>query len=129
MNSMLFYLLLISICFALTVVLLSSLSIKYPRIGFYLRLSLSWVSLVLCACYGVIASLVLRIVGYGGLSQWTVARCFKWTMYYTTGIEFVVQNEEYLSARPAVFIGNHQTSVALHRCLGVELLPSDLEPC
>ena len=73
-----------------------------------------------CASYGVVASLALRAVGYSGLSQWTVARAFKWTMWLTTGITFRVLDsgkteggrrggEEALLTRPAVFVGNHQT--------------------
>jgi len=42
-----------------------------------------------------------------------VARAFKWTMWLTTGVEFVLQDEEHLATRPAVFIGNHQTYVGL----------------
>lgn len=74
----------------------------------------------MCALYGVFASLALRAVGYGGLSQWTVARAFKWTMRLFTGVTFSVTEsgkveggrrggEEALLTRPAVLIGNHQT--------------------
>jgi lysophosphatidate acyltransferase len=76
--------------------------------------------LIVCASYGVVASIVLRCVGYGGLSQWTVARAFKWSMWMTTGVTFRVGEggkteggrrggDEALSERPAVFVGNHQT--------------------
>jgi len=79
---------------------------------FAARLIASWFALLLCACYGVVASIVLRVVGYGGLSQWTTARAFKWTMWFLTGVEFVVRDKEGgLSARPAVFVGNHQTEL------------------
>lgn len=83
-----------------------------PNSSFYYRTLLSFASLVVCAAYGTVASAILRIVGYGGLSQWTVARSFKWTMWLTTGVEFVIQDEEHLRTRPAVFIGNHQTYVS-----------------
>lgn len=73
-----------------------------------------------CASYGVVAAIVLRLVGYGGLSQWTVARAFKHTMWWTTGVTFRVIEDgkvengrrggaEALLTRPAVFVGNHQT--------------------
>ena len=66
--------------------------------------------MILCACYGVIASIVLRLAGYGGLSQWTTARAFKWTMWCLVGVTFEVVDEKgYLETRPAVFVGNHQT--------------------
>jgi lysophosphatidate acyltransferase len=80
----------------------------------------SAVCLSICASYGVVASIILRLTGYGGLSQWTVARAFKWTMWFTTGVTFRVIDsgreeggrrggEEALLTRPAVFVGNHQT--------------------
>lgn len=77
--------------------------------------------LTLCASYGVFASLFLRAIGYGGLSQWTVGRAFKWSMWLTTGVTFRVDEaggreeggrrggKEALETRPAVFVGNHQT--------------------
>ena len=100
------YLLLIT---ALPVICLFGLSPKMPAAGFYARVLLSLASLIFCAAYGVVASIILRITGYGGLSQWTVARCFKWMMRFAVGVEFVVQDAEHLKARPAVLIGNHQT--------------------
>jgi len=76
----------------------------------------SMIMMIICAMYGVFASIFLRLVGYGGLSQWTVARAFKWTMWLTTGVTFRVMDsgkpgggEEALLTRPAVFVGNHQT--------------------
>ncbi|KAL1977484.1 hypothetical protein VTN31DRAFT_343 [Thermomyces dupontii] len=87
-------------------------SIKFPKAGFVARCLSSYASLVVCATYGVVASLVLRAVGYGRVSQWATARSFKWVMRYTTGVRFeVVEGEKYLSTRPAVFIGNHQTEL------------------
>lgn len=71
----------------------------------------SMIMMSVCALYGVFASIFLRTVGYGGLSQWTVARAFKWSMWWTTGVTFRVTNnggEEALLTRPAVFLGNHQ---------------------
>jgi lysophosphatidate acyltransferase len=109
MSTLLFYLTLPLQTVALTAFLLHSLSSLWPPAAFYSRAILSFSCLVFCACYGVFASVALRIVGYGGLSQYTVARAFKWTMWLTTGVEFVLQDEEHLATRPAVFIGNHQT--------------------
>jgi lysophosphatidate acyltransferase len=72
-----------------------------------------------CALYGTLVAIPLRIVGYGGLIQWTVARAFKWCMWYGTGVSFNVTGsmrkegaftgEDALKDRPAVFVGNHQT--------------------
>ncbi|CAO2652131.1 Nn.00g004140.m01.CDS01 [Neocucurbitaria sp. VM-36] len=77
--------------------------------------------LLVCAFYGMFASIALRLVGYGGLSQWTVGRAFKWTMWLATGVTFRVSGsmkatgsgngEDALKERPAVFVGNHQTEL------------------
>jgi lysophosphatidate acyltransferase len=98
--------------FALTVSLYM-LSTIIPVAGFFARLLAAYVCLIACASYGVIISILLRLVGYGGISQWAVARAFKYTMKYTTGVGFSIEDpNNYLNTtRPAVFIGNHQTEL------------------
>lgn len=81
----------------------------------------AFILMTISASYGVVASIVLRLVGYGGLSQWTVARTFKWTMWLVTGVTFRVTGsmkreggltgEDALKMRPVVFVGNHQTEM------------------
>ena len=93
---------------AVILVLLSPFS---PIMGFYGRLLASYLCLLICSTYGVLASIVLRLLGYPGLSQWAVGRAFKHTMSLTTGIRFPIINAEHLTTRPAVFIGNHQTEL------------------
>lgn len=98
--------------FVVLTVSLFALGQRAPRAAFFARCLASYGSLLLCATYGVIASVVLRLVGYGRVSQWATARSFKWIMRYTTGVEFnIVEGIEYLSTRPAVFIGNHQSEL------------------
>lgn len=101
---------------AVVVATLLALAPRIPAAGFGARLILSWVCLIICAAYGVVASISLRVVGYGGLSQWTVARSFKWTMRLAVGVQFVIEGQENLTTRPAVFIGNHQR-LELHSCI------------
>jgi lysophosphatidate acyltransferase len=80
--------------------------------SFFARTLASFAALFICATYGVFASIILKIAGLGGLSQWTAGRAFKWTMWLFTGVLFeVVEGEEYLLERPAVFVGNHQSYV------------------
>jgi len=113
MSSVLYYFLLsFAFSFGITIFLFM-LSTRIPLAGFFARLLASYFSLVFCASYGVIISIILRLVGYGGISQWAVARSFKWTMRYTTGITFTIDDpNDYLNTtRPAVFIGNHQTEL------------------
>lgn len=106
-----YFILVTTVVWTVVTLALFAASFQFPAATYHARVSVSFGCLVLCAIYGVIASLALRIVGYGGLSQYTVARAFKWTMWATTGVTFVVQDEHYLQPRPAVFIGNHQTYV------------------
>ena len=108
---------LIIVVFLFAIIMLSCLSPAMSAAGFYARIMLSMACLIACAIYGVFASIALRLFGHGGLSQWTVARSFKWIMHLTTGIQFILQDEQYLKTRPAVFIGNHQTSVRLAESL------------
>lgn len=97
--------------FAVTVSLFG-LSLKLPRAGFFARCLASYACLIACASYGVVASVVLRLLGRGNIAQWTVARSFKWTMRFATGVRFrVIEGQENLLTRPAVFITNHQTEL------------------
>ncbi|KAG9237213.1 hypothetical protein BJ875DRAFT_481536 [Amylocarpus encephaloides] len=90
-----------------------ALSLRIPAAGFIARLLASYISLVICAGYGVFISICLRLVGDYRIAQWTVARSFKYVMRFTTGIEFVVEDpHNYLkTTHPAVIIGNHQTEL------------------
>lgn len=117
MNSLLLILLTPFAIFILLVALLALSSIlRLSTAGFAARVLISFACLTLCACYGVVASIVLRCVGYGGLSQWTTARAFKYVMKWAAGVEFVVQGREHLESRPCVIIGNHQTYVIVVLC-------------
>ncbi|KAL7819381.1 hypothetical protein V8C44DRAFT_136366 [Trichoderma aethiopicum] len=84
-----------------------------PKAAFAARSLASYLTLVACALYGVVASLVLTLVGRQQIAQWAVARAFHHAMRLTTGVEFVVDDpNDYLgSTRPAVFVGNHQTEL------------------
>lgn len=84
----------------------------FPTASFYARILASYGCLILCAIYGVLASLALRLVGKHRISQWTVARAFHYTMAWTTGVHFeIVSGREYLDTRPCVLIGNHQSEL------------------
>ena len=98
--------------FALTLVLFM-LSTRVPAAGFIARLLASYVALLISSTYGVLVSIFLRVLGYGRISQWATARCFKYVMWYATGVTFTVEDpNNYLNTtRPAVIIGNHQTEL------------------
>ncbi|PYI30526.1 1-acyl-sn-glycerol-3-phosphate acyltransferase [Aspergillus indologenus CBS 114.80] len=98
--------------FVVVTLSLFALGQKVPRAAFVARCLAAYGSLLLCATYGVVASIVLRLAGYGRVSQWATARSFKWVMRYTTGVQFdIVEGVEHLSTRPAVFISNHQSEL------------------
>lgn len=60
----------------------------------------------------MVVSILLRIVGLHRVSQWVVARSFKYSMIAAAGVRFkIIGGQEHLQTRPAVFIGNHQTAL------------------
>lgn len=84
-----------------------------PRTSFFARLIAAYLCLVICAIYGILASLLLRPLGRHRIVQYLTARSFKLTMYLFTGIRFeIVSGREHLEARrPCVIIGNHQSEL------------------
>jgi lysophosphatidate acyltransferase len=92
---------------------LSTLLPRVALLSFLARLLSSYLSLLICATYGVLASVALRAVGQHRLAQWATARSFDFVMRYTTGVRFIIiEGEEHLTTkRPMVIIGNHQTEL------------------
>jgi lysophosphatidate acyltransferase len=113
MSSLLIYLLYFLAGYAGLTLVLYMVSLAVPKAGFAARLLASYISLIVCALYGVLASIVLRLAGKGQIAQWATARSFKYVMAATTGVTFsVIDPEKHLETiRPAVFIGNHQTEL------------------
>ena len=96
---------------------LSSASLFLPYTSFLARLLASYVALLLCATYGVLASLLLRPFGAHRNAQHLTARAFHYAMKYSTGVEFeIVSGSEYLHTRPAVIIANHQSELDVLLC-------------
>ena len=113
MNILLYYAGILASGYLVLTLFFYMLSTWIQAAGFVARLLASYVSLLICASYGVIVSILLRLVGYGGCAQWATARAFKYVMWLTTGVTFKVEDpNDYLgTTRPAVFIGNHQTEL------------------
>ncbi|KAJ9641730.1 uncharacterized protein PV06_03754 [Exophiala oligosperma] len=87
-----------------------------PQIlGFIARSLSAYLTLIVCASYGTIASGILKLMGlHYAYGQWTTAKAFKNLGVYTMGIKFDIldNGEEILNSnRPAVFITNHQTEL------------------
>ncbi|KAL7950852.1 hypothetical protein V8C42DRAFT_307746 [Trichoderma barbatum] len=89
------------------------LSLVVPKAAFVARVLAAYMTLIFCALYGVVASIVLTLIGKQQIAQWNVARAFHYAMQLTTGVEFVVDDPDNVlgTTRPAVFIGNHQTEL------------------
>jgi lysophosphatidate acyltransferase len=86
--------------------------VKSRRIRFYSRAIASYMSLLLCASYGICASIVLRIIGRQSLAQWTTARSFALITTPLVNWQWDIEGVEILSKnRPAVFIANHQSEM------------------
>lgn len=95
----------------LTFFILSAFNLS-PKASFYARILASYGTLLVCASYGVIASIVLRLFGKQNIAQWATARSFHYTMALTTGVHFeIVEGKEHLNTRPCVLIGNHQSEL------------------
>ena len=95
----------------LTFFILSAFNLS-PKASFYARILASYGTLLVCASYGVIASIVLRLFGEQNIAQWATARSFHYTMALTTGVHFeIVEGKEHLNTRPCVLIGNHQSEL------------------
>ena len=97
---------------SLPAVMLSSSFLGYlvpvPLLRFWTRALTCYCSLMLCASYGVLSSLLLRIVGRPTLAQWTVAKAYATLTNPLIGWEWEIHGQEFLDTRPAVYISNHQ---------------------
>ncbi|MCJ1377634.1 1-acylglycerol-3-phosphate O-acyltransferase [Xylographa soralifera] len=104
---------LLTLYLTLTMLLLAlSLLTTHPLPSFLYRLLASYLALLLCATYGVLASLALLVLPPHRSAQWATARAFQHTMALLTGITFeILSGQPHLATRPAVFVGNHQTAL------------------
>ncbi|CAH2353366.1 1-acyl-sn-glycerol-3-phosphate acyltransferase [[Candida] railenensis] len=83
----------------------------FKSLKFFVR-SVIYGSLITgCALYGVVASIILRIIGKKEYAQYTVAKAFYSTFSTATGIKIKLVNEEILTQLPAVIISNHQSAL------------------
>ncbi|KAI1466998.1 1-acylglycerol-3-phosphate O [Daldinia caldariorum] len=95
------------------IITLPMVSAVAPIVGFAARTLSAYISILICAIFGLFASIFLRIIGREQIAQWTTARAFKYVMAVTLGITFEIDDpNRYLeTVRPAVFIGNHQSEL------------------
>ena len=99
--------------FFLTTMTLSVLGRWFKKARFFSRLLTCYFLVMACASYGVLASVILRLIGKVGLAQWTTGRAFLAVTCPAVGVDFKVVGEEKLQTRPAVFMSNHQSELDL----------------
>ena len=73
MSAILYYSELAAAAYVALTLALYMLSLVLPLAGALARLLASYVCLIAAASYGVLISILLRLVGYGGVAQWAVA--------------------------------------------------------
>ncbi|CAR26334.1 hypothetical protein ZYGR_0H01430 [Zygosaccharomyces rouxii] len=78
---------------------------------YYFRFTLATAVLCGCSLYGVVASIVLTLVGKQHLAQWATARCFYYASILFLGIDVKVENEHYLENKPYIIVSNHQSTL------------------
>lgn len=83
----------------------------FQTIKFYYKSTVFGILIAVCALYGVVASIFLRIIGKPEYSQYTVARAFYYSFSTILGVKINLKNEKYLHDKPAVFISNHQSAL------------------
>ncbi|KAK4196162.1 putative 1-acyl-sn-glycerol-3-phosphate acyltransferase [Triangularia verruculosa] len=101
--------------YAALVMFFHILGLISSKAAFVARSLAMYISILISSIFGLGAAVILSAIGKRGLSQWAVARCFKYCMYVGTGLTFDIEDpKNHLgTARPAVFIGPHQTEVDL----------------
>lgn len=95
----------------LSTLMISYIATLFNRTRFVAGVFFAFLAIMVCASYGVFISIFFGIIGYHGLSQWSVARFYSGIMSPLLGLYFDVENEGRLLTRPAVFISNHQTDM------------------
>ncbi|OBA19071.1 1-acylglycerol-3-phosphate O [Metschnikowia bicuspidata var. bicuspidata NRRL YB-4993] len=82
----------------------------FGKIKFYTKSFVFGSLLLVCALYGVFASIILRIVGKEEYAQYTVARVFHFLFSKILGVKVTIKNEHLLQ-NPSVVVSNHQSAL------------------
>lgn len=83
----------------------------FSKVKFYFKSFVFGLLLTVCALYGVVASIILRIIGKEEYAQYTVARCFHFLFSKVLGVKVTIKNEQYLQNKPSIVISNHQSAL------------------
>lgn len=90
-------------------IMLALLAKLSPKVRFLARMIAFYLALASCASYGVVVSILLKLLGRASIAQWATGRAFYFVTSSLVGYDFKVDGEEHLLTRPAVFIANHQS--------------------
>lgn len=82
----------------------------FSKVKFYAKSFVFGSLLLVCALYGVFASILLRIVGKEEYAQYTVARVFHFLFSKILGVKVTIKNEQLLQ-NPSIVISNHQSAL------------------
>ncbi|TFK55431.1 1-acylglycerol-3-phosphate O [Heliocybe sulcata] len=89
--------------------LIHTLANRNPLVKYYVRLGLYLSTLGLCSVWGAMVAVGMSLIGRRFDVNFVTARSFYHLSSRVLGIKFVVESEEHLDTRPAVFVGNHQS--------------------
>ncbi|KDQ08241.1 hypothetical protein BOTBODRAFT_89104, partial [Botryobasidium botryosum FD-172 SS1] len=87
------------------------ISARHAPTRYYCRLTAFTLAFFACAFYGVVVSLAAYAAGRRYDLSWMVARSFKLVAGSLLDVKFEVEGEEYLSQGPALYVGNHQSTL------------------
>ncbi|KAH3899914.1 related to Probable 1-acyl-sn-glycerol-3-phosphate acyltransferase [Saccharomycodes ludwigii] len=82
------------------------------KIIFYTKQIINITLFSFCALYGVVVSIVLKIIGKPRYAQWATARCWYYVIGWVLGLRVKLINEHILKeSSPCIFVSNHQSSL------------------
>lgn len=96
---------------AVTVCVLAATMGSLQKLKFLIKSFIFGSLISTCALYGVVASILLRLIGKAEYAQYTVAKVFYWLFSHLMGITITVKNEHLLHRKPSVVISNHQSAL------------------
>jgi lysophosphatidate acyltransferase len=101
------------LAYAALVIVFYMLSALLRPCAFVARSLAAYACIVAASLFGLVTAPILRVAGYGGLSQHVTGRFFAWAVWLTCGVSFYIVDPENIlgRTRPAVFVGNHQTEL------------------
>lgn len=93
---------------------MSTVSSFFSKLKFYLKSGLYGTLIAGCAIYGVLASILLRIVNKAEYAQFAVAKACYYLCSLFLGLRINIKNEKYLHNLPAIVIANHQSALDIY---------------